>query len=254
MQSLQPFTNVSNDRKGSKLKPDAPEFVPRRPETDTTDSPAKTETKEEANERRKMDKEQKKQEKDERKAQSSIGKKVSIKAGKRVDRSDYVKDSTGDESQSAGLTNEGPADVDASGNDKPKSKRARFGRRHQSKSEPASRVHESVDGAQDSDVTAVSSGEGQPIPQSAAMRRRRVSAPSDPPAGPQNGFIRGANKRRTRHWRLRNRAAENTGSGLASGTTTSGEGSTDEINSPSAPVTSPTAGFQPTSVRFAPGS
>ena len=37
------------------------------------------------------------------------------------------------------------------------------------KSEPASRVHESVDGVQDSDVTAASSGEGQPMSQSSVM-------------------------------------------------------------------------------------
>jgi hypothetical protein len=79
-----------------------------------------------------------------------------------------VKISTGDE-QSAGPCNEQVTEGDASGPDKSKPKRSRFSRRHMAKSEPASRVHESVDGTQDSDVTAVSSGEGQPLTQSSAM-------------------------------------------------------------------------------------
>jgi hypothetical protein len=37
------------------------------------------------------------------------------------------------------------------------------------KSEPASRLDESLDGAQDSDITAVSSGEGQPLLQSSMV-------------------------------------------------------------------------------------
>lgn len=47
--------------------------------------------------------------------------------------------------------------------DKPKPRRSRIARRHVAKSEPASRLQDSVDGAQDSDVTAVSSGESQPL-------------------------------------------------------------------------------------------
>ena len=72
-------------------------------------------------------------------------------------------------SQPAGPSNEQLTEGDASGTEKSKPKRSRFSRRHMARSEPASRVHESVDGAQDSDVTAVSSGEGQPLLQSSAM-------------------------------------------------------------------------------------
>jgi hypothetical protein len=76
-----------NDIKASKLKPDAPEFVPFRikapadltPPADSKDqeSPSKINSKDAA-------KAQKKQEKDERKA-ASLVKKVSKKVGKQVD-------------------------------------------------------------------------------------------------------------------------------------------------------------------------
>jgi hypothetical protein len=54
-------------------------------------------------------------------------------------------------------------DAEASTADKPKLKRSRFSRRHMAKSEPGNRVIVSHDGQQDSDLTAVSSGEGQPL-------------------------------------------------------------------------------------------
>jgi hypothetical protein len=76
-----------NDIKASKLKPDAPEFVPFRiktpadltPQADSKDpeSPSKINPKDAA-------KAQKKQEKDERKA-ASLAKKVGKKVGKQVD-------------------------------------------------------------------------------------------------------------------------------------------------------------------------
>ena len=59
-------------------------------------------------------------------------------------------------------SNDHPTEGDTSTADKPK-KRARFSRRDLAKSEPASRLQDSHDGQQDSDVTAVSSGEGQPL-------------------------------------------------------------------------------------------
>jgi len=52
--------------------------------------------------------------------------------------------------------------------DKTKHKR-RYSRRHLARSEPANRTHESMDGAQESDVTPISSGEGYPISQLPAM-------------------------------------------------------------------------------------
>jgi hypothetical protein len=52
---------------------------------------------------------------------------------------------------------------EASAADKPKMKRSRVSRRHVAKSEPGKRAILSHDGQQDSDLTAVSSGEGQPL-------------------------------------------------------------------------------------------
>ncbi len=54
-------------------------------------------------------------------------------------------------------------DAEASTADKPKLKRSRLSRRHVAKSEPGNRVIVSHDGQQDSDLTAVSSGEAQPL-------------------------------------------------------------------------------------------
>lgn len=73
-----------------------------------------------------------------------------------------MKDSTADESLSAEQSTEQLAEDSISGTDKTKFKR-RNGRRQMAKSEPAGRLEDSFDGTQDSDVTAVSSGEGQPL-------------------------------------------------------------------------------------------
>jgi len=70
---------------------------------------------------------------------------------------------TGDESTSAGQSTEPATEAEASGNSKPKPKRARHSRRHMAKSEPSSRNPDGNDGAQDSDITAIGSGEGQPV-------------------------------------------------------------------------------------------
>jgi len=124
------------------------------------------------------------------------------------------------------------------------------------KSEPAHAMHSSADGAQDSETTPVSSGEGQAVMQP-ALATRRVSAPSDPPIGSQESRGR---YRRARHWRLKNRAADNGASGSgsragttsSSGTTSSDQVSTDEMTA--APVTTPAEGVQmkiPV-IRFAP--
>lgn len=75
--------------------------------------------------------------------------------------------STGDDSLSAGISND-LTEGEMSGTDKPKPKRPRSNRRHQTKSEPATQINDSLNGQQDSDLTAVSSGEGQPLLQNAA--------------------------------------------------------------------------------------
>jgi hypothetical protein len=60
---------------------------------------------------------------------------------------------------------------EASTADKPKTKRSRLSRRHLAKSEPGNRAIVSHDGQQDSDLTAVSSGEGQSLLATSAMVR-----------------------------------------------------------------------------------
>ena len=57
---------------------------------------------------------------------------------------------------------DGQTEGELSGVNRPKMKRTRFNRRHLAKSEPGNRVNGS-DGQQDSDMTAVSSGEGQSL-------------------------------------------------------------------------------------------
>ncbi|KAL5314080.1 hypothetical protein ACEPPN_018504 [Leptodophora sp. 'Broadleaf-Isolate-01'] len=224
-------------REGSKLKPDAPEFIPTKPKPQSqpqAQAPApisKDETKEAAKAQKKLKKEEKKI--------ASLTK----KAGKRAAKSERLggdgNASTADEFQSAGISND-ITEGEMSGTDKPKPKRARFSnRRHQAKSEPATRLNDSLDGQQDSDLTAVSSGEGQPLLQNAAVQRRRVSAPSDPPAQQET---RNTRHRRNRHWRLKNRAAEKAGSGSGSTVNSSGT-SMDDVAGPPAPLPSPAAGI-----------
>jgi len=258
--------------KGSKLKPDAPEFVPLRSKVGSNKSPVRFNLKTSA-------KPQKKQEKDERKDKFSLSKKAGKSTGKRTERIEgnlsndsplaYLqkvdtKGSTGDESQITGPSNEPFNGDDGADTSKPKHKNPRNSRRNMAKSEP-SRAHESVDGGQDSDITAVSSGEGQTLLQGSAMvtypvvtrryqsnyqqQHRRVSAPSDPPVSSQD--THGKRARRNRHWRLKNRGTGNAGTSTST-TTSSGEISTDDRVT--APTTSPAEGSQQTTtIRFAPG-
>jgi hypothetical protein len=151
--------------------------------------------------------------------------------------------------QSAGPSSDQLTEGDTSAAEKAK-RRPRFSRRHLARSEPPSQLQIQNDGQQDSDVTAVSSGEGHSLLQAPAavcspthfaaqannsQQRRRVTAPSDQPTNAQN------RNRRSRHWRLQKRAAENAaaGSGSGSGTNTSGETSTDELSSHLAPASTP---------------
>jgi len=151
-------------REGSKLKPDAPEFVPTqsKPQSQPSAPLSKAETKEAA-------KAQKKQEKEERKI-ASLTKKAGKKAAKAIDRHGMDGNaSTADESHSTTIRNDIDEGNNTLGFDKPKPKRTRSSnRRHQAKSEPTNRPNNSLDGQQDSDMTAVSSGEGQPLLQNAA--------------------------------------------------------------------------------------
>jgi hypothetical protein len=159
---------MPNSYKGSRLKPDAPEFVPTQMNSTPIGHP-KLNLKEAA-------KAQKKKERDERKA-ASLAKKAGKKVAKHLENPDgtsflpsqfFPADqqslaSPADESTPLIQTDGHMTDAEASTADKPKLKRSRFARRHMAKSEPGNRVIVSHDGQQDSDLTAVSSGEGQPL-------------------------------------------------------------------------------------------
>lgn len=145
---------------------------------------------------------------------------------------------------------------EASAADKPKLKRSRLSRRYLAKSEPGNRAIIANDGQQDSDLTAVSSGEGQPLLATSTMvsqfsassassanreqQHRRVSAPSDPPATTQESRVN--TRRRNRHWRVKNRGGENHGSANTSGTGSSAEASSDSHFVPVPPNPTPVAG------------
>ncbi|KAK0104792.1 hypothetical protein ONS95_005061 [Cadophora gregata] len=225
---------IGHKREGSKLKPDAPEFVPG--QSVSLSLPTTPISKAEAKEAVKA---QKKQEKEERKI-ASLTKKAEKKAAKAADRHGMDGNaSIADESQSAGISND-IAEGEISRVDKPGAKRTRSSiRRHQTKSEPANRPNDSLDGQQDLDMTPVSSGEGQPLLPNAAAQRRRVSAPSDPPAQQET---RNTRHRRNRHWRLKNRNAEKLGAGSGSTASSSGT-SMDDIPGPPPPLPSPAAGI-----------
>ncbi|TVY34653.1 Heavy metal tolerance protein [Lachnellula subtilissima] len=244
----------------SKLKPDAPEFVPLRP---TTSPGAVTKA---------ISKLQKRLEKElEKERRASLSKKTAKKTTKFAQLEGWDRkllshtQKTGGESPSAGPLPESVTKAEESS--RPKPKRTRFSRRNLATSEPSRVSH---DGAQDSDIPAASSGEGQPSLQNIGMvvspfgvlgilanykkQRRRVSAPSNPPSTPEDSRRARARPRRTRHWRLKNRAAEN-GTSTLSGATTSGEASAFE-DRPAAPLASPASGApqSSTAITFAPGS
>ncbi|KAL3427836.1 ABC transporter [Phlyctema vagabunda] len=195
-------------REGSRLKPDAPEFIPRSSDHGVPNSLAK---------------EPAKKFKDQSASSNGSG------------------SAAGQKEEAGGNESNGP--------DKLRQRRARNSRRQHAKSEP-SRVQDSTDGAQDSEIAMGSSSEGLAM---TATQGRRVSAPSDPPAGPQD--TRGSRPRRNRHWRLKNRAAENRSVDSTSATTSGGT-STDNTASHEGHNTTPmeasTTSMQTGTVRFAP--
>ncbi|RDW94363.1 p-loop containing nucleoside triphosphate hydrolase-10 [Coleophoma crateriformis] len=201
--------NITHKQEGSKLKPDAPEFVPRGPDSN-----------------------------------------IALANTKPTGKGSSHKNSA-DESASTGVSNETDS-VEISGHDKLKTRQARTSRRQQSKSEPG-RVQDSMDSAQDSDMGLDNAGDSASIAPGIATRRR-VSAPSDPPGGSQDG--RGNRGRRSRHWRLKNRATENR-SATGSRTTASVEQSINGSGSHDAHHTTPAepalASSATSTVRFAPG-
>ena len=137
-----------------------------------------------------------------------------------------------------------------------KHQRSRLSRRLATKSEPVNHLQGSGDGVQDSEPM-LGSGIGSTIESAQANKRRRVSAPSDPPTGTRDNRTQRPRRTRNRHWRLKNKTTDRSGKSnntSSSTTATSGGRSTDE--SVTAPFPSPAAGVQlaAPSVRFALGS
>ncbi|EPE24943.1 P-loop containing nucleoside triphosphate hydrolase [Glarea lozoyensis ATCC 20868] len=229
----------SHQREGSKLKADAPEFVPSSLKTDAAEGTSKKYTPKEAA------KAQKKLEKEEKKA-ASLRKKIAKKARFQTTEIQGDTESIVAEHRAEQLPSVEEPAIEIS-----KSKRSRTSRRTTFKSEP-NRVQNSHDGAQDSDAPTTGSGESQALLQPPPTQKRRVSAPSDPPTSTQE--IRTNRSRRIRHWRVRNHSVKDSGSTLGSALA-SYDPSTDEMSSLAAPTTSPAdEGSGVGAVRFAAGS
>ncbi|RDL42197.1 p-loop containing nucleoside triphosphate hydrolase [Venustampulla echinocandica] len=201
-----------HQHEGFKLKPDAPEFVPLRSDIGPRSSSAKIFQKDTLNMREVQD------------SLHRIGN-LGTKACKNGD-SDYSVPKPSDKNYTLGGATGQPTETEASLVNKPKPKHSRPPRRHTSTSDLASKLQDPCDGVQDSDMTAVSSSESQPLLQSSSnasalqrnpssftdrfQQHHRVSSSSNPPSSSQD--LRSTRTRRTRHWRSRNRSADNSGS------------------------------------------
>lgn len=137
--------------------------------------------------------------KDNHRSLLSIAKRVSKRAGKRHEASDGLRNSVSkyiiviwpnvlasndsmvsrsEEMVTDERGEDGQSSVCLTEVDKQKYRRPRFGsRRHKSKSEPASRAQESLDGTNESDPAIASSGESQPLVEPALQIVRIFSHP-----------------------------------------------------------------------------
>lgn len=158
---------IESDKiKGSKLRPDVPAFVPRSSESETGYL-----SKGNFKDHYKKDKESKKSRNSLKNSSLGTDGMLTFYQYFMTELMNFTDalPSTAEESTSARLSNETTTEVDVSGSEKPKAKRSRYGRRNQTKSEPASRVQDSTDGAQDEEMIAGSSGEGLPMTESSSM-------------------------------------------------------------------------------------
>ncbi|MCJ1431415.1 hypothetical protein MMC27_000768 [Xylographa pallens] len=130
----------------------------------------------------------------------------------------------------------------------PQAKRSRFNRRHQSKSEPANQslLQSQADGTSELDGPPIRSGEARPMKNSF----RRVTAPSDPPSGPQTlptGPQGQGQRRRSRqrHWKARKLDPSGNSGAQGSGTGQDWSSDTPSIGVPAVPFSSPAGGVTP---------
>ncbi|MCJ1399436.1 hypothetical protein MMC11_002638 [Xylographa trunciseda] len=128
----------------------------------------------------------------------------------------------------------------------PQAKRSRLNRRHQSKSEPANRslLQSQADGTSELDGLSIQAGEASDLKKSF----RRVTAPSDPPSGPQNLATgsQGQNRRsRQRHWKTRKLDLSRDSSAQGSGTGQEWSSDTPSAGVPAVPFSSPAEGVTP---------
>ena len=128
----------------------------------------------------------------------------------------------------------------------PQAKRSRFNRRHQSKSEPANQslLQSQADGTSEFDGLPIRPGEA------CAMKNsfRRVTAPSDPPSGPQTlpAGPQGQRRRsRQRHWKARKLDPSGNSGAQGSGTGHDWSSDTPSIGVPAVPFSSPAGGVTP---------
>ena len=145
---------------------------------------------------------------------------------------------------SADAQNQG--EVIPSNGAEPQAKRSRFDRRHQSKSEPANQslLPSQADGTSEVDGLPTRSGEARPMKTSF----RRVTAPSDPPSGPQTlptGTQAQRRRSRQRHWKARKLDASGNSGAQSSGTGHDWSSDTPSISVPAVPFSSPAGGVTP---------
>ncbi|MCJ1389144.1 hypothetical protein MMC18_001998 [Xylographa bjoerkii] len=125
-------------------------------------------------------------------------------------------------------------------------KRSRFNRRHQSRSEPGNQslLRSQADGTSELDGIPMQSGEARNMKNSL----RRVTAPSDPPSGPQTlpAGPQGQRRRsRQRHWKARKLDRSENSGVQGSGTGQDWSSDTPSTGVPAVPFSSPAGGVTP---------
>ncbi|KAG0649532.1 Adenosinetriphosphatase [Hyphodiscus hymeniophilus] len=260
---MSPKTKAANmdlfQREGSRLKPEAPEFVPLTPKA-VERKTSKIEAKNAAKEQKKLEKQEKEEQKQQRKLNSSLGKRSFRHLGRHdgADGAGDDRDSTAEELPSIDST-EQVTEGDSTRDINKRSRRSRNPTRRQtSKSEPG-HLDDSVDGTHELDMAGTGSGEGQLL----LPGQRRVSAPGDVPSAQHKSRNR---SNRSRHWRLKSRIGDRPELVDGSGTATTDEGSSSTQSHPVPTRAHPLPIYPPrvstssedtqasnTTIRFAPG-
>ena len=142
-------------------------------------------------------------------------------------------------------SSKGPARNEPTKATEPKTKRTRFTRRNQSKSEPSgqSLQRSQGDGTSEVDTTPEASGEGPP----SMIPRRRITVPNAPSSATGDAKL-AQRRRRHRNWRAKKRDASGTTQSGSQSTRPSADWSADSPQPntpPPGPATSPASGIMP---------